>query len=119
MDVAPSVIQPSSPVDGTSRLIALLEEGRVPQGALRSSDSASTVYGDEAAEIGRWEGKARAALARLRDRAHLRDFENAPGFDGIGLSRGDAYRCMDVQLSALEWAIRDHEELDRDATLVQ
>jgi len=100
-----TALQAGKPVDETAKLSALLEEGRILQGGLRSAEvDSAVIYGDEAAAIGRWEGKARAALVRMED--CLRDFENAPGFDGFTLSSSQTYRRMDAQLAALESAIR-------------
>lgn len=99
-------------LDEATILAALLEQGRVLQGGLRSSEiSNTTFYGDEAAAVGQWEGRAKAALVRRED--FLRDFKNAQPSDYFGMSLGDAYSRMDTQLEVLERAIREIGKTDK------
>lgn len=99
-------------LDEVTVLTALLEQGRVLQGGLRSSDISSVVfYGDEAAAVGQWEGRAKAALVHRE--VFLRDFKNAPPFQDIGISIGDAYRRMETQLEVLERAIQEIDKTNK------
>ena len=51
----------------------------------------------------------RASAALLSMPEHLADFREAPGYPSFGISAGDAYRRMEIQLSALERAIQQGE----------
>ncbi len=86
----------------------LLIAGRIIQAKTLQYEARSTeIYGDLAVEIGQWEGRARAALLSMPE--HLADFRQAQGYPNYGISAGDAYSRMDIQLSALERAIQQGE----------
>lgn len=86
----------------------LLIAGRMIQAKTLQYEVRSTeIYGDLAVEIGQWEGRASAALLSMPDL--LADFREAPGYPSFGISAGDAYRRMEIQLSVLERAVQQGE----------
>lgn len=86
----------------------LLIAGRLVQAKTLQYEVRSTeIYGDLAVEISQWEGRASAALLSMPE--HLADFREAPGHPSFGISAGDAYKRMEIQLSALERAIQQGE----------
>jgi hypothetical protein len=86
----------------------LLIAGRMVQAKTLQYEIRSTeIHGDLAVEISQWEGRASAALLSMPEL--LGDFRNAPGYPSFGISAGDAYRRMDIQLSVLDVAIQQGE----------
>ena len=89
-------------------LRGLLIAGRMVQAKTLQYEVRSTeIYGDLAVEISQWEGRASAALLSMPEL--LSEFRNAPGYPSSGMSAGDAYRRMEIQLSVLEQAIQQVE----------
>jgi hypothetical protein len=86
----------------------LLLAGRMVQAkTLRYEVRSTEINGDLAVEISQWEGRASAALLLVPEL--LSDFRHAPVSYSFGISAGDAYRRMDIQLSVLELAIQQGE----------
>jgi hypothetical protein len=86
----------------------LLIAGRMVQAKTLQYEVRSTeIYGDLAVEIGKWEGRASSALLSMPDL--LADFREAAGYPSFGISAGDAYRRMEIQLSVLERAVQQGE----------
>jgi hypothetical protein len=99
-----AVIYAEDPVTLRELLIA----GRMVQAKTLQYEVRSTeIHGDLAMEISQWEGRAGAAL--LSRSELLREFRSAPDYLNFGISAGDAYRRMDIQLSVLEEAIQQVE----------
>ncbi len=95
-----AVVDAEEPVTLRELLIA----GRMVQAKTLQYEVRSTeIHGDLAMEISQWEGRASAALLSMPEL--LREFRNAPGYPSFGISAGEAYRRMDIQLSVLEEAI--------------